>query len=249
MKSKDSQISPAMEDYLETIYLLVGEKKVARVKDIARARGVKPGSVSPAMKKLAGMGLVRYEQREFIDLTPEGEEVARRTLARHELLRRFFQDVLSMSPKNARADACAMEHYLSDEGVDRLTKFFEFIQRCPRGSKTEFLDRLQHCPIVNPGQPTCEHDCPELASRPRASQHGSPDKRTLLELGPGESGTVAQVSAQGRVRARLLDRGLIPQTEVEVVRLNHPKGSVRILVNGQETSLTRKEARHVLLTA
>ena len=87
MKSKDVQISPAMEDYLETIYLLVGEKKVARVKDIAAERGVKPGSVSPAMKKLASMGLIRYEQREYIDLTPEGEDVARRTLARHELLR------------------------------------------------------------------------------------------------------------------------------------------------------------------
>ncbi|MBW2261524.1 MAG: metal-dependent transcriptional regulator [Deltaproteobacteria bacterium] len=242
MKSKNLQISPAMEDYLETIYLLVGERKVARVKDIAAARGVKPGSVSPAMKKLAAMGLIRYEQREFIDLTPEGEEVARRTLARHELLRRFFHDVLNVSQKNARSDACAMEHYLSDEGVDRLTKFFEFIQRCPRGSKTEFLDRLHHCPLVNPGQPDCDHDCPEVAAMSRTPAV----RRSLSDLQPGESGTVAQVDAAGQVRRRLIDRGLIPQTTVEVVR-NLPRGSVRILVNGQETSLTTQEATHVVL--
>ena len=239
MKTKDIQISPAMEDYLETIYLLVGEKKVARVKDIAAARDVKPGSVSPAMKKLAAMGLIRYEQREFIDLTPEGEEVARRTLARHELLRRFFQDVLHVSQKNARSDACAMEHYLSDEGVDRLTKFFEFIQRCPRGSKTEFLDRVHHCPLVNPGQPACEHDCPEVTAP-------EPDRRTLATLQPGETGTVAQVDASGQVRRRLIDRGLIPQTTVELIR-TLPRGSVRILVNGQETDLSSAEAAHVIL--
>ena len=240
MKMKDLHISPAMEDYLETIYLLVGEKKVARVKDIAAERGVKPGSVSPAMKKLAAMGLIRYEQREFIDLTPEGEEVARRTLARHELLRRFFQEVLHVSQKNARSDACAMEHYLSDEGVDRLTKFFEFIQRCPRGSKEEFLDRVHHCPLVNPGQPACEHDCPA------AQALSEPGRRTLGDLEPGEAGVVAQVDARGQTRRRLIDRGLIPQTTVEVVR-NLPRGSVRILVNGQETTLSTREASHVVL--
>jgi len=241
MKSKDGQISPAMEDYLETIYLLVGEKKVARVKDIAAERGVKPGSVSPAMKKLASMGLIRYEQREFIDLTPEGEEAARRTLARHELLRRFFQEVLNVSQKNARSDACAMEHYVSDEAVDRLTKFFEFLQRCPRGSKTEFLDRVHHCPLVNPGQPACEHDCPEVDAR--ASMPSG--RRTLGDLQPGDSGTVAQVDASGPVRRRLIDRGLIPRTTVEVVRIL--RGQVRVLVNGQETSLSLTEASHVLL--
>ncbi len=242
MKQKDLQISPAMEDYLETIYLLVAEKKVARVKDIAAERGVKPGSVSLAMKKLASMGLIHYTQREFIDLTAEGEEVARRTLARHELLRRFFQEVLDVSPKNARSDACAMEHYLSDEGVDRLTKFFEFIHRCPRGSKAEFLDRVHHCPLVNPGQPACEHDCPEA----RAQSSEPAARPTLGDLQPGETGTVAQVDASGQVRRRLIDRGLIPLTTVELIR-TLPRGSIRILVNGQETDLSSSEASHVIL--
>ena len=46
-------MSPALEDYLETIYLLVQEHGFARVKDIARARDVKAATVSVALRKLA----------------------------------------------------------------------------------------------------------------------------------------------------------------------------------------------------
>ncbi|MBM4373322.1 MAG: metal-dependent transcriptional regulator, partial [Deltaproteobacteria bacterium] len=84
-----SELTPALEDYLETIFELVQERKVARVRDIAEARSVKAGSVSPAMRRLADLGLIRYHQREFIDLTEQGEEEARRVMARHRVLRRF----------------------------------------------------------------------------------------------------------------------------------------------------------------
>ena len=40
----DSEISSSLEDYLETIYLLVQEQGFARVKDVARARDVKAAS-------------------------------------------------------------------------------------------------------------------------------------------------------------------------------------------------------------
>jgi Fe2+ transport system protein FeoA len=148
-----------------------------------------------------------------------------------------------MSPKNARADACSMEHYLSDEGVDLLTKFFEFTQRCPKG-KSGFLDRFHSCPIVNPGQPPCDLECPEVdpTSRSRLARG-----RKLGTLKPGERGKVARVDARGAMRTRLLDRGLLPLTAVEVMRRNHPVGTVTILVNGQETVLTRREADHVVL--
>jgi len=242
MKSRDASISPAMEDYLETIYLLVGERKVARVRDIAKARSVRPGSVTPAMQKLGRMGLIRYTQREYIDLTPEGEEVARRTLARHELLRRFFQDVLRTSAQNARADACSMEHYLSDEGMDRLTRLFEFIQRCPR-SRDEFLDLIHTCPIVNPGQPSCDKVCSAIpGTRP-----GHTEGQSLSTLEPGETGTVIRVNAQGAMRSRLLDKGLIPMTHIEVVRCSRSDGSMTILVNGQQTGLSRREAGNVVV--
>jgi len=132
------ELTASLEDYLETIYALIQKKKVARVRDIARARGVRAGSVSPAMRRLADLGLVRYEQREYIDLTEEGERQALKVVARHRMLTRFLVDVLRMTPAAAEPDACAMEHNMSDEAMSRLTGLMEFLQERPDVSG-EFL--------------------------------------------------------------------------------------------------------------
>ena len=60
-------LSSSLEDYLETVYQLVKEHKFARVRDIAKARNVKAGSVSPALKRLAELfsdGEIDYRRLE-----------------------------------------------------------------------------------------------------------------------------------------------------------------------------------------
>ncbi|MCC6133212.1 MAG: metal-dependent transcriptional regulator, partial [Acidobacteria bacterium] len=94
-------MSEPLEDYLETIYLLVQEHGFARVRDIAKARDVRAATVSISLRKLSEAGLVNYVRREYIGLTEKGEEAARRILTRHRLLTRFFQEVLGMSPHAA----------------------------------------------------------------------------------------------------------------------------------------------------
>src|SRR5512143_2334664 len=94
-------MSSPLEDYLETIYLLVQEHGFARVKDIARARDVKAATVSIALRKLAELDLVRYERREYIALSAEGEEAGRRVFSRHRILARFFEEVLGMPTASA----------------------------------------------------------------------------------------------------------------------------------------------------
>lgn len=137
-EGKSQELTASLEDYLETIYTLIQEKKLARVRDICRARGVRAGSVSPAMRRLADMGLVKYEQREYIDLTEEGERQALKVLTRHRMLTRFLVDVLRMEPAAAELDACAMEHNMSDQAMTRLTRFMEFLEEHP-DSGGEFL--------------------------------------------------------------------------------------------------------------
>ena len=51
-----TRLTGSLEDYLETIYLLIRDRKVARVKDIAEARDVRMASVTPAMRRLAELG-------------------------------------------------------------------------------------------------------------------------------------------------------------------------------------------------
>lgn len=125
-------ISPQLEDYLEAIFELMAEKRVARVSDIADSMGVQMPSVTGALKHLAQHGLVNYEPYHYVTLTPEGVEIARAMVRRHDVLKRFMSQVLALPEDIAEHDACGMEHALSDEALNRLIQFLEFIESCPR---------------------------------------------------------------------------------------------------------------------
>ncbi len=129
----EPDLSRSLEDYLETIFALAREKGVVRVKDIAAERAVKAGSVSPAMARLAALGLIRRELREHIALTPQGELLARRVFARHQLLRRLLGEVLRVAPQEVEQVACAMEHSLTSSATERLVRLFEFLETQPQG--------------------------------------------------------------------------------------------------------------------
>jgi len=230
------QLSGSLEDYLETIYQLVRTQKVARVKDIARLRGVKPGSVSPAMRRLATLGLIRYEQREFIDLTADGEARARRVVARHEILGTFFRDILQMSPRAADKDACAMEHTLSTEAMDRLARLVEVLKSEPAGGPA-LLDRLE-AEIAGGG--------PARRGRVARTAPGAP-RVTLAELRPGEIGLVTAVRARGKKRQRLLELGVLPEAQLRMERPSARGKGFVVLLQGFAVTLTPDEARAVVV--
>ena len=240
------RLTESLEDYLETIYTLVRDQKVARVKEIAKARGVRMASVTTAMHRLSEMGLIHYNQREFIELTEEGEETARRTMARHDLLVRFFTEILGVSPENANNDACAVEHNLSDESVDHLVRFFEFMRCCPKGQR-EFIETFHRCSEVNPEQPPCDHDC-EVCT-PQFLAERKARRRRLCDLKPGESATIVQVKARGAIRQRLIDMGMLPSTRVEVERKAPGGNPIWIKLKGFQLSLRREEAAGVTVVA
>jgi DtxR family transcriptional regulator, Mn-dependent transcriptional regulator len=234
MNSKANiDLSRSLEDYLETIYELVRDNKVARVKEIAKLRGVKPGSVSPAMKRLAELKLIKYEQREYIDLTPLGEQEARRIYARHSLLSRFFEEILGLDRESAQRDACAMEHSLSDEGMDRFALFFEFIKTFPH-AEPDFLLRFRDY-----AQPGC-----------RGKKQGKKSTKdlNLTTLPPGQQAIVTRVLATDPMRGRLLDMGILPDARIRVVRVTQTGSPIWVSLQGFEVSLERREAAAVLVS-
>jgi DtxR family transcriptional regulator, Mn-dependent transcriptional regulator len=231
-------LSPSLEDYLETILELIRDREVARVRDIARIRDVKPGSVSPALKRLEELGLVRYERREFIRLTPAGEEAARRVVARHRILVEFFTRVLKMPAEDADRDACAMEHHLSDTAMDRLVRLFEFMQSCP-GELPTFLQEFHLQLDGSRREPRSE--CVTCGEEGRCGQ--MPEGLVALAaLEPGETGRVWQVKAKGAVRQRLLDMGLLPGATISVERRAPSGDPVWIRLHGYQLSIRRTEA-------
>ncbi len=133
MSEPRGELTAALEDYLEAIYALEQRHGAARVRDIAELRGVKAASVSPAMRRLADLGLVRYSRRSSIGLTPEGEQVARRIHARHLLLERLLGDVLRLPAADVEQAACAMEHNLTPRSRERLAQLLELLEGSPEG--------------------------------------------------------------------------------------------------------------------
>jgi len=124
------KITPSMEAYLETIKKLEKEKKVVRVKGIARRLNVKMPSVTEALKNLSDKGLVKYEKYGYIELTRKGNEVAEKMDLRHQVLFSFFTEVLGIEDKCADEDACKIEHVISETTMERLVKFVNFIKNC-----------------------------------------------------------------------------------------------------------------------
>ncbi len=126
------ELSESMEDYLEVILDLEEANKVARTKDIAEKMSVQQGSVTGALKNLGEKGLINYKPYSFITLTPEGKKIAREMTRRHTILTDFLFRVLQLDEEKASDTACRMEHAMDKSAIDRLVRFLEFIDNCPR---------------------------------------------------------------------------------------------------------------------
>ena len=143
-KAIDKPLTPVMEDYLEAIFQLDEDKKVVRVKDIAKRMDVKMPSVSSMLKTLNNRGLVNYEKYEYVELTEAGANIGKEMLRRHDILKKFLIKILMIDPEVAEQEACKMEHALSTETLDRLVAYMNFIQSCPEAGKgwPQYFNRI-----------------------------------------------------------------------------------------------------------
>ena len=107
------------EDYLEVILVLQKQKGVVRSVDVARHLGVSKPSVCHAVATLREGGFLLMDENNFLHLTDAGCEVAEQVYEKH----RFFTQRLiaaGVDPKTAEADACRIEHVISEESFQRL---------------------------------------------------------------------------------------------------------------------------------
>ena len=107
------------EDYLETILLLQKKLGMVRSVDVARHMEVSKPSVCHAVATLRDGGFLTMDEDHFLHLTDVGREVAEKIFERHC----FFTEQLiteGVDTKTAEADACRIEHIISDESFDRM---------------------------------------------------------------------------------------------------------------------------------
>ncbi len=145
----ERQNTPSMEDYLEAIAMLRGEDKVARVSQISQKLKVKMPSVTSALRKLSEKELVLHQKYGYVELTTEGDKMAKDIIRRHKALSRFFTEILDIERETAEEDACKIEHVISPLGLERIIKFIEFVEACPQG-EVNLPKRYKH--YLEPGE-------------------------------------------------------------------------------------------------
>ncbi len=107
------------EDYLETILVLQKKLGMVRSVDVARHMEVTNPSVCHAVATLRDGGFLTMDEDHFLHLTDVGREVAEKIYERHC----FFTEQLiaaGVNPETAEADACRIEHIISDESFSKL---------------------------------------------------------------------------------------------------------------------------------
>ncbi len=115
----------AFERYLEVIYEVGRDSGEVRVKDIAACLGVSLPSVSEMLGRLVESSLVIHDKYGNIELTAKGRRIAKGLDRKHEVIKDFFTNVLEVDERVADADACEIEHVISDETLDRLVDYLE----------------------------------------------------------------------------------------------------------------------------
>ena len=117
-------MTKSLEDYIEVVYVLIHEKRRARVRDIATALKVKMPSVVKGLSMLKKLALVTQEPYGDVELTVKGRRIATMILNRHTKIREFLMR-LGVSRRIADKDACLMEHVLSAETMDKISDFLK----------------------------------------------------------------------------------------------------------------------------
>jgi len=206
-----------IDELLESIWTCreKGSRDVLEVLRCAHAQAERA-----ALEALAAEGLVRMSG-ECVELTPQGEDRAAGLVRRHRLAERLLSDVLGLSDAHLEETACALEHQLSPEGAEGLSRLLGDPLQCPHGKPIPPGALASGGPGQAPGArpiPLDEAPCP---SRGRVAFLRSEDHERIHQL---------------------LSMGLAPGVPIRL----HQRSPVLVLeIEQSELALDREVARDV----
>jgi DtxR family Mn-dependent transcriptional regulator len=140
---RDAKITPAVEDYLRTIYALEEEVQPVIAARVAEEVGVTPSTMVSTLRRLEREGYLKVVGRKEIHLTANGKQVAERILRRHFLIERFLTDLLGLDWVKAHQEAHRLEHAVSQEVEERLAQLLNNPTTCPHGNPIPGKNRPQ----------------------------------------------------------------------------------------------------------
>lgn len=127
-------LSQTEENYLKAIYQLA-EKQAKHVmtNQIAQYLDASAASVTDMLKKLAEKKLINYEKYKGVELTEEGNSIAKALIRKHRLWEYFLVENLAFEWDEVHEIAEELEHIKSDRLTDRLDEYLEYPKYDPHG--------------------------------------------------------------------------------------------------------------------
>lgn len=231
--------SKSIEDYLKALQKLSKNEEPVSTNEIAQYFNIAPASVTEMLKKLSQKNYVKYSPYRGAQLTSEGFQVADKVVRKHRLLERFLADKLKIKKDEVHAQACEMEHSLSDGVEEALCRFLNHPDCCP--------DDNQAIPACDLPFSTCE-EC----TKSQGKNIGEIGRRkripiSINRLKNGESAKISFIRGGRKALQRLSDMGLTPGTEVVVVKSAPFRGPLEILVRGSRLALGRGMTENIFV--
>jgi Mn-dependent DtxR family transcriptional regulator len=123
------RIQESGENYLETILILLNKNGSVRSVDVANELEYTKASISRAMGLLKKAGYITIDDAGCIHLTEAGNQRAARIYERHRLIAEYLVKALQIGEETAVADACRIEHVISEESFDKIKNWVEANKR------------------------------------------------------------------------------------------------------------------------
>ncbi len=116
-------ISKSLEEYLKTMYILKKQNGEIRVTDIAKKMNCTKPSVNKALNNLKDNKLINYETYGKIEITEQGEDLAKKVLEAYDIVFVFLKDVLGLENEEAESEAEKIKSAISDNTLNELAKY------------------------------------------------------------------------------------------------------------------------------
>ena len=120
---EENNLTHSAAHHLLAIQELREQRGYARVTDVARHLNITTGSASTNLKSLKTKGLIVEDENRFLQLSNEGQALAKAVVQRKHLFFTFLKDILGVSAEQAEIDSCKTEHLISAETARKLEKF------------------------------------------------------------------------------------------------------------------------------
>jgi DtxR family Mn-dependent transcriptional regulator len=141
-------LSSSVQEYLESLFWLVEAGIERTPTNLSRAMQVSPPSVTEMVRRMESDGLVARGPDKRINLTDEGERVARHVVSRHRLIEAFLVKVMGIPWDEVHEEAETFEMGVTEQLEARMLAMIGDAKTCPHGHPIGDFPREPGTPLT-----------------------------------------------------------------------------------------------------